>query len=124
MRIQSIHTVLLLFLCSFVILCSCKRDGTDIFRNEKGIVVREYSFKNGKMHGPYKLYFEDGRLCQIRYYKHGILDSLWLVFTKDSILVNRIRLKNGLKHGLTEDFYANGNWSRTSEWRNGSRQGE
>ena len=66
------------------------------------------TFRNGKKHGPFVRYHDNGQLKGKETYKDGKLEGLWEKFYENGQLRSRQNYKNGKLDGLSEWFYTNG----------------
>ena len=80
----------------------------------------EWYYKNGQMaDGKSFGYFPDGRLKQIRKWKDGKLDGLWIEYYDDGTKYSRAKYKDGESHGLATEWYNNGLKKEEVLWENG-----
>lgn len=75
-----------------------------------GIVETVSFFKEGKLEGPQKKYYENrrDRLSEISNYKDGLKDGKSVWFDMEGNLVAEYNYQNGLLEGPQKSFYANG----------------
>ena len=76
-----------------------------ILRKKPKLRIQKH-WKNGKLHGPFEEFYENGQLeCKGNWkdgYKH---DGLWEYYHEDGQLWARENYKNGKREGLVESFY-------------------
>jgi uncharacterized protein len=111
------------------------------YRN--GNIAYKADFKNNKVIGEYKRYYESGPVKSIiKYDKYGnkgkvvffwddgtkmavgnyvnqnVKDSIWLYYATDGILIMLESYKNGKKDGISKKFWRNGKPSQEVPWEN------
>jgi antitoxin component YwqK of YwqJK toxin-antitoxin module len=100
---------------------------------ENGTIKMESSFKKGMKHGEFRVYFNNGQLNEIRYYRKNVMSGHWITWNEKGIRVGEAGYKNGLKHGkwlvwsdegnlLYEMYYSKG--IKRGTWKNYNEQGE
>jgi antitoxin component YwqK of YwqJK toxin-antitoxin module len=57
-------------------------------------------------------------------YKNGLLDGPFLIYNKDSVIIEETYYKEGKKNGVFKYYYDDGVLLRTENWDMGSRNGE
>jgi hypothetical protein len=62
---------------------------------EDGKLLATYNFLNGKLHGEYKVYYENGQIRNISNNKHGRLDGLWVDFDESGKETSKSCWKDG-----------------------------
>jgi len=93
---------------------TCKYD-----YNLSGVLVMEQCFKDDKLDGMLKSYYESGNLNIIASYKNGKLDGIFRIYDESGALKKEIMYKNHQRHGtskeydstgvlLSEEYYENG----------------
>lgn len=84
-------------------------------------------------HGEFRVYFNNGQLNEIRYYRKNVMSGHWITWNEKGIRVGEAGYKNGLKHGkwlvwsdegnlLYEMYYSKG--MKRGTWKNYNEQGE
>ncbi len=63
---------------------------------------------NGKKHGLWKVYWDNGQLRQKAVYKDGILDGLWVSYFGDGKLYRKVNYKDGYESGPLTSYHYNG----------------
>ena len=91
-----------------------------------GEIVGRYSrnivngnFKDGKEHGLWKLYYENGQLGIKVNFNDGKKDRVWEYYRQDGQLEEKRNYKDGENHGLWERYYWNGKLSLKGNYTNG-----
>lgn len=76
---------------------------------EKGILVDDAIFKNGKRDGITKQYYNDTGNLQVEvYYTDGILNGAVKEYYQNKKLLREINYSYGKKEGLTQEYYDDG----------------
>ncbi len=110
-----------------------KKEGKWVQNHRNGKIKYEGVFKNGVPIGEFKRYNEKGKLSSTLVYSEDGLrtaaylyqengkrlatgvyvnqkkDSLWRFFDKDGVLFAEENFKEGIQHGLSKEYYPNGN---------------
>jgi len=73
-----------------------------------GKISGEGNVLNGKPHGLWKNYYEDGKLKSIGKLNQGLTDSTWRFFTVDGMPSMKIQYSNGKKEGIRTLYSADG----------------
>jgi antitoxin component YwqK of YwqJK toxin-antitoxin module len=69
---------------------------------------REFTIVNGKLHGEYKEWWENGQPCVHCTYKEGKLEGERKVWYKNGQLIVHCFYEKGLIHGEFKRWYSNG----------------
>ena len=74
---------------------------TGIYTNTYGNGHTKFSvnLENGLKNGEMRVYFENGKLNEIRHYKNNQMDGTWLTFNENEIQLGLANYKDGKKHG-------------------------
>ena len=73
--------------------------GTYLTYFENGNLKMETNFLEGMKDGECKLYFEDGKLNEVRSYRNNEMHGTWLTFNNMGVKVAEASYKNGKKDG-------------------------
>ena len=78
-------------------------------------------FINGKKHGSWNSYDENGQLYIKTTYKNGIEEGPSLMYDDNGQLMSKGNVKNGKRDGLWIDYWSDGtvNNGLTGQWKNG-----
>lgn len=84
----------------------------NFYKNEDSIynniiTIEEY-YKNDKLDGPFKLYWDDGRLMNEGYRKNNILDGAFIYYFDNGNIRLKGLYKNGKKNGIGEEYTVDG----------------
>ena len=81
------------------------------------------SFRNGKRHGPWVGYWNNGQLKYKGDYKNGKREGPWVRYWSKGQLYEKGNYKNGGKEGPWVSYHHNGQlWSK-GDYKNGKREG-
>ncbi|MDB2385079.1 hypothetical protein N9V96_01255 [Polaribacter sp.] len=96
-----------------------------VYKELKGFKVKTYSsVLNGKLHGEYRSYYENGNLYEIRNYKNNTSSGKQFGYWKNSnILKFEYNYFNNKKEGLQKCWYANGNIAYIYNYKNDNQDG-
>ncbi|HSP87390.1 MAG TPA: toxin-antitoxin system YwqK family antitoxin [Ignavibacteriaceae bacterium] len=83
----------------------------------------EYDFVNGKKHGSFKIYYENGNLEMEGQIKENKNDGHWKYYYQDGTLESEGNFANDLIEGKWSWFYPTGKIKETAEYKNGLREG-
>jgi antitoxin component YwqK of YwqJK toxin-antitoxin module len=84
----------------------------------------EVEFWQGKMHGSYRSWFENGRMEGEAHYDEGVREGRARLWNEKGQLLKETRFRKGLADGPATEWYPNGNMERRTSWRAGKRQGQ
>jgi antitoxin component YwqK of YwqJK toxin-antitoxin module len=74
-------------------------DGIRVIRSH-GITVAEMSIINGELHGPYKLYYENGRPHTVEWFNHEEQSSMWIEYDSSGVLRSEQHYDGGKPFGI------------------------
>lgn len=90
-----------------ILIASCKNIQKEYYKS--GALKKEFSTKDGKLHGTYKEYFENGKLKQIHNYSKGKnVDSSLYFYPNTNENVSVIKYWQENKNYYQKEFYPNG----------------
>jgi len=99
---------------------------------KNGVVTENYSngspsmvatYKQGKMDGEAKVYFENGRLKEVANYKNDQLHGIRKKYNEKGKLILEENYVNGALDGARKEYDADGNPMMEETYRNGEREG-
>ncbi len=70
---------------------------------------RDGSLKNGKKHGSWISYYDNGNLSNKGVYKNGQYEGFWVFYWSNGKLSRKGHFKNGKENGFWEKYSLNGN---------------
>jgi len=76
-------------------------------------------FLNGKLYGPRKMYYQNGKLAMERDYQDGIENGFENEYYEDGSLKQKGAFVNGKEEGIWESFYPNGQAKLRSKYKAG-----
>ena len=82
------------------------------------------SYKDGKPHGEWLVYYDDGQLWYKENYKDGELHGEQIYYWSNGILSSKSNYKNGKSHGDDLEYYENGNLRFKGKYKNNKRVGK
>jgi len=86
--------------------------------HENGKIKEEIETVNGKLHGLYKLYFDNGQLRVVTRYENGIqLDGIVDSYDENGFLIRTVELRNGKLNGPYKEFYSSGLIKKEGEYK-------
>ena len=106
--------------------------GTYIEFHTNGNKRIELSLNKGIVDGPVTLYFESGKVSEIRSYRKGKMDGTWSTWSEDGVKIGLANYKSNVKHGewfiwdeqgtlRFEMHYTNG--KKTGTWKMYNEEG-
>lgn len=98
-------------------------NGTKVDYHSNGNISMEYELKNGKIHGPIKVYHENGQLKKTGTYLDGQQNGLFTEYDQYGNKLYEYSLKQDKKYGQLI-FYENGEKSTSTTFRNDIKNGE
>jgi antitoxin component YwqK of YwqJK toxin-antitoxin module len=84
---------------------------------------KQVTFKNGKEHGPWVYYHDNGQLWKKGNYKNGEKEGLGVFHHQNGHLGSKGNYKNGKKHGPWVVYHFNGQLSSKVNWMGGKMKG-
>ena len=89
-----------------------------------GIVTGEIngSFNNGKKHGKWTRYYNNGKVFSISNYYLGVKNGSFITFSKNGQYIEKGKYKNNLEDGLWLRFFENGKINYKGKFVNGKKQ--
>tara|TARA_B100000963_G_scaffold320406_1_gene302937 strand:+ start:183 stop:746 length:564 start_codon:yes stop_codon:yes gene_type:complete len=90
-----------------------------------GIITGEIngSFSNGKKHGKWTRFYNNGGLFSISNYNLGLKNGDWITFSKNGQYIEKGRYKNNLEDGTWLRFFENGTINYIGNFMNGKKTG-
>ena len=103
-----------------------KKDGKFIFfqNNKENDTIKIESYKNDKLDGMKKEFFENGKVKRIVNYKNGLTDGYHKQFNIDGQLIVDIEFKEGKNHGAWTYYFDDGKVANIQNWNKGIKNGE
>lgn len=99
--------------------------GTAYAYYSDGISLYQKSdFVDGKQHGEFIEYFQNGQISYKIFYKEGIEDGEWVWYTDGGTLIKRVNYNEGKLHGEWISYYDNGQVWLKGQYENGEEVGE
>ncbi|MFZ4520678.1 MAG: toxin-antitoxin system YwqK family antitoxin [Bacteroidales bacterium] len=101
-----------------------KRDSTWQFYSESnGTLVSVESYVAGLVNGLSKIYYPEGGLSELYYFKNGVKDGLWEQYYLDGKLKLRGAYKSGEKQGSFKTYYNSGHVMMDGQYNHGHQDG-
>jgi len=79
--------------------------------------------KNGKKDGEMRVYFENGKLNEIRHYKKNEMDGTWITYNENEVQVGLANYKDGKKDGEWKVWNDQGKMIYEMNYVNGEKSG-
>lgn len=96
-------------------------NGRYIEEFSNGLVKLDIFLKEGKLHGEYISYFENGNPHEKRMYDDGKKVNRWETFNKDGLKIAEANFRNDVKHGKWLVWDENGTLRYDMKYKNGNR---
>jgi antitoxin component YwqK of YwqJK toxin-antitoxin module len=80
-------------------------------------------YKSGKLDGPQRSYFTNGKIRKSSYYRDGLIDGLQITYNERGQKESEIQFKAGKKTGTWTYYFDSGKSARTENWRDGKKNG-
>jgi antitoxin component YwqK of YwqJK toxin-antitoxin module len=93
-----------------------------LFANQDTAKVSTYIV--GKEQGWSKIWYEDGRLAEERYYEKGKRENIHRAWWPDGKLRFEYHFKNDEHHGQQKDWFLNGKLAEVFNYENGHEEGQ
>ena len=103
-----------------------KKDGKFILflNNEKNDTFKLESYKNDKLDGLKKDFFENGKVERTAYYKEGLPDGSHKQFNEEGKVIVDISYKEGKNNGTWTYYFDDGKIANIQNWNKGLKNGE
>ena len=92
--------------------------------NEKNDTVKLETYKDDKLNGIKKDFFENGKVKRVVNYKDGLPDGKHKQYDEDGKLAVDIGFKEGKNHGVWTYYFEDGKTANTQNWNKGVKNGE
>jgi antitoxin component YwqK of YwqJK toxin-antitoxin module len=79
----------------------------------------EVKFVDGKPHGTFKFWYEEGKISEIGEFDMGIMVGYWKFYNEDGKLWKEGNYKNGEEDGLWKFYDEKGNLVKEENWKDG-----
>jgi antitoxin component YwqK of YwqJK toxin-antitoxin module len=97
--------------------------GIDITKYSDGNKKMEVSYVDGKKEGICKIWFENGVLNEVRYYKNNEMDGTWVVYNEAGVKTSVANYTNGFKNGKWLIWNDKGLLIYRLSYKNGEKSG-
>ncbi|MFM7005986.1 MAG: toxin-antitoxin system YwqK family antitoxin [Flavobacteriales bacterium] len=81
-------------------------------------------YKNGKLDGPQRSYFSNGKVRKVSNYKDGFSEGAQITYNNNGQKESEIYFKAGKKQGTWNYYFDSGKVARTENWKEGKKNGE
>ena len=100
--------IIILFLC--LRSCYLDREYVETTRYDNGNIKSEQTYKNRKLNGVSKFYFNDStkKIEKIQMYKDGKLNGTCKSYYPNGVIEKEIEYKNNKKNGMSKIYYSSG----------------
>jgi antitoxin component YwqK of YwqJK toxin-antitoxin module len=97
--------------------------GIRTFYYTNGSIQSKGQLSNGKEHGYWEMWWENGTPMANGYFTNGIPDSIWNYYTDEGEHYRTGKFKKGLKHGTWTDYYPNRQIAFTGNYEDDRQSG-
>ena len=95
-----------------------KLDGTHKEYYENGILRREKIYNNGSKIGIWKSYYDDGKVSTIESYENGLESGTWYAYDEYGVKRFEAYYGNGKAIGIWKRYYSNGEKRQETHYEN------
>lgn len=81
------------------------------------------NYKDGKLNGEKKVFYNDGKIAEIATYKNNLLEGLYTKIGSNEKILEELHYKNGKLHGEVKYYDVKGHLLYKGKYRNGIRVG-
>lgn len=93
-----------------------------VYWEDSGTIKAEYTLRNGQIQGETKTYYENGRLERIGHFVNGKMHGKFIDYDEEGNKVEEFNASNGMRNGLTT-LYEDGRVSETFSYLNDEKNG-
>ncbi len=93
-------------------------DGISKVYNENGILISEFNYFKGALHGEAKHYFPSSELSKITPYTNNEINGEVIEYTKNGVILSKTSFKNGKKEGPSVGYWNKDNISFMEDYEN------
>jgi antitoxin component YwqK of YwqJK toxin-antitoxin module len=103
-----------------------KKEGSFItFKNNvENDTIKLENYKNDKLDGLKKDFFENGKVKRIVFYKEGLPNGTHKQFNEEGNVIVDINFKDGKNHGVWTYYFDDGKVANIQNWNKGIKNGE
>ena len=103
-----------------------KKEGKFIYfqNNDKNDTLKLETYKNDKLDGVKKDFFENGKVNRMVFYKEGFPDGSHKQFNEDGKIIVDINFKEGKNHGTWTYYFDDGKVANIQNWNKCVKNGE
>lgn len=101
-----------------------KKDGEEIFYNDDSEEIQITFFKQDKLHGEYKEFYDKKILKFSVNYENGLKQGSAKWYHNNKILARQVNFSDDKRNGEELEYYQNGNLSKKCNYENDLLQGE
>eukprot|EP00028_Trichosphaerium_sp_Am-I-7-wt_P002036 CAMPEP_0168533238 /NCGR_PEP_ID=MMETSP0405-20121227/16929_1 /TAXON_ID=498012 /ORGANISM="Trichosphaerium sp, Strain Am-I-7 wt" /LENGTH=142 /DNA_ID=CAMNT_0008559203 /DNA_START=79 /DNA_END=503 /DNA_ORIENTATION=+ len=80
-------------------------------------------YHNDKEDGPHKIWFKNGQLRELRYFKNGVLEGERTLWHYNGVIREKSNTKNGVLDGEYQRWYRNGTLKEQGYMKRGLKNG-
>ena len=99
------------------------KDSTWVYFNSDSIVILSEDYKNGKLNGSTKTYYDNGKLYEHKIWNEGIQDGLMKQYYLDGSVKFESNFNSGIKNGIQKSYFQNGKIYSEGSYKNGEKEG-
>ena len=102
-----------------------EKHGKHIFFTKDGDTLKWENYKNGRLDGVKRQYYEDSsKIRKVINYKDGLFNGKFVVYNRSTVIVEDLNYKQGKKHKEIKYYYDDGTLMKLENWSNGVKNGE
>lgn len=101
-----------------------ENNGVKTINYPNGSLLMEYSLKNGKKEGAFKVYYDDGTLKKSGFFSNNLENGIFKEFDEDGNIEIEYNMVKGIMDGAFKTFYSDGSIKRTGVIKNGKQNGK
>ncbi len=86
------------------------------------LMTRE-NYKDGKLHGPRKVYYNNGKIAEEEMYQNGVKHGPYKKYTDTGIVLEEVEIVNGQMHGESVNRNPDGTLASKGKYVEGAKKG-
>tara|TARA_B110000285_G_C15131885_1_gene624166 strand:- start:2462 stop:3547 length:1086 start_codon:yes stop_codon:yes gene_type:complete len=101
-----------------------EKHGKHIFMRKEGDTTRWENYKNGRLDGVKRIYYNGSKIKSEITYKEGLMEGPFKVYNREGTIIEEISYSKGKRNKECNYYYDDGKPLKTENWNDGEKHGE